>query len=102
MGALNFDEIDRPPETDGETLLCCESNTTKPKRKVRLFYGDNTKSAVVEVDMSVIAKAAKEYCVWPNSTLPKYRGLLWHFLKVTEIEPLEIMIGLMVHHLRER
>ncbi len=97
---MDFEEIDRPPETEGETLLCCENNTNRPKTKVRLFYSDNTKSAVVEVDRNVIAKTVKEYCVWPNNTLAKYRSPLWHFLKVTEIEPLKIMMGLMEHRIQ--
>ena len=91
---MNFEEIRRLPETDGETLLCCENDTSRSKKKVRLFYRDNTKSAVVEVDRNVIAKTVRENCVWPHDISPKYRGLLWHFLKVTEIEPLETLMGL--------
>lgn len=87
---MNFEDISLPDTATGEARLLCESITTTPKKKVRLFYADGTKSLVKEIDFGRLADVTRKCC----ELFKTDSGPLWHFLKVRDIERLQTMLDL--------
>jgi hypothetical protein len=91
---MNFEEIEPPNTPERKTLLLCESITTKPTNKARLFYSDGRRSPVRQVDPRVLVDARRACCFLPREKSSVHDSFRWHFVKVRDIETLETMLGL--------
>lgn len=96
----DFENIRPPANIPREPLLCCDKSKprSKPRRQVRLFYADGSMSNVLEVDLTLLHKATRSYCVvsvlateppWVYSIPGSH-----HFLKVKDVQGLEAALGL--------
>ena len=98
MKVMNFEEITRPTTAaKDDALLLCESAPKSQKQvKVRLFYSDGTMSSVTEVNSEKLSEKSKQFC----TRLLKFIFPTHRFLKVNDLDEIQIMMKLMSHDMQ--